>query len=82
MSRVFVSQARNINIVVDLYNINTVKINNKATTIIIIFLFFDNKYLSIFLMLPIRQSLIFGSFFTSEGKIFFAKSLTARMFGR
>lgn len=39
MSRVFVGQARNINIVVDLYNINTVKINNKATTIIIIFLF-------------------------------------------
>ena len=39
MSRVFVSQARNINIVADLYNINTVKINNKATTIIIIFLF-------------------------------------------
>ena len=39
MNRVFVGQARNINIVVDLYNINTVKINNKATTIIIIFLF-------------------------------------------
>ena len=39
MSHVFVGQARNINIVVDLYNINTVKINNKATTIIIIFLF-------------------------------------------
>ena len=30
MSSVFVGQARNINIVVDLYNINTVKINNKA----------------------------------------------------
>ena len=39
MNRVFVGQARNISIVVDLYNINTVKINNKATTIIIIFLF-------------------------------------------
>ena len=39
MNRVFVGQARNINIVVDLYNINTVKINNKATTTIIIFLF-------------------------------------------
>ncbi len=39
MSRVFVGQARNINIVVGLYNINTVKINNKATTIIILFLF-------------------------------------------
>ena len=39
MNRVFVGQARNINIVVDLYNINTVKTNNKATTIIIIFLF-------------------------------------------
>ena len=39
MSHVFVDQVRNINIVVDLYNINTVKINNKATTTIIIFLF-------------------------------------------
>ena len=39
MSHVFVGQTKNINIVVDLYNINTVKINNKATTIIIIFLF-------------------------------------------
>ena len=42
MSHVFVGQARNINIVVDLYNINTVKTNNKATTIIIIFLFLIN----------------------------------------
>ena len=39
MNHVFVDQVRNINIVVDLYNINTVKINNKATTTIIIFLF-------------------------------------------
>ena len=39
MNHVFVGQTKNINIVVDLYNINTVKINKKATTIIIIFLF-------------------------------------------
>ena len=39
MNHVFVGQTKNINIVVDLYNINSVKINNKATKIIIIFLF-------------------------------------------
>ena len=39
MNHVFVVQTKNINIVVDLYNVNSVKINNKATTIIIIFLF-------------------------------------------
>ena len=42
MNRVFVGQARNINIVVGRYNINIVKTNNKATTIIIIFLFLIN----------------------------------------
>ena len=39
MNHVFVGQTKNINIVVGLYNINSDKINKRATTIIIIFLF-------------------------------------------